>query len=80
MAEVGIPGEEDFFELDKYVLRTINDLKPEELARLKQRIEDWTQRGLIKPNAFDPLDKDRPLRWPRPVSRDSQAVVSILWS
>jgi hypothetical protein len=71
MAEVGTQSEEDCFELDKYVLRTINDLKPEELASLKQRIEDLTLRGVIKPNAFDPLDRNRKLRWPQPVPRDS---------
>ncbi len=70
MAEVGIPGEEDFHELDKYSLRTIDDLTPEDYARIKLRIEELTQRGVIKPSAFDPLDWNRKLRWPQPVPRD----------
>lgn len=73
MAEVGIPGEEDFHELDKYGLRTIHDLTTGDYARSKQRIEDWTRRGVIRPNAFDPLDRNRKLRWPQPVPREARS-------
>ena len=71
MAEVGISGEEDSFDLDNYRLRTIANCTDDELARARQRIVDLTRKGVIKPNAFDPLDQNRKLRWPQPVPRDA---------
>lgn len=72
MAEVGIPGEEDAYDLDGYSLRTIANCTDDELARARQRIADLTQKGVIKPNAFDPLDQNRKLRWPQPVPRGAR--------
>ncbi len=74
MANVGIPGEEDCYELDMHRLCTIDDLTPNDWARLRNRIEHLTRQGVIKPNLFDPLDGNRRLRWPQPVPRDARSL------
>lgn len=71
MAEVGIPGEEDSWDVSQYRLYTIEDLSPDDFTRLRGRIEEFTRLGKIKPNAFDPLDRNRILRWPEPVPRET---------